>query len=275
MIPIRGRTSPTSGGFSSFYPWGAAVGVGGVCLLAFNRRLRREVRERQEMEDDLRMARNEAVAANRAKSVFLANMSHELRTPLNAILGFARILQKKVSPEQRDGLQVIQKSGEHLLSLISDMLDLAKVESGRIQLEPTNFHFPEFLGAIGEMLRPRFQEKGLFFQLQTEAEQLPDWVFADERRIRQVLLNLLGNAHKFTKTGGVTLRVVKMEIPPSEVLTNLLDLVETGDLSALEETLAEMATGTPRFAPFVDRLGTMVRRFEMNRIRTLLRECME
>ena len=177
-----------------------AVAVGVACLLVFNRRLRREIRERKE-------ARNEAVAANRAKSVFLANMSHELRTPLNAILGFAEILARNVSSDQRDDLRIIRQSGEHLLNLINDALDLAKVESGKIELEPEEFYLPGFLAGIVEIIRIRAGEEGLSFDFEADENSLPDSVRADERRLRQVLLNLLGNACKFTESGGVTLRV--------------------------------------------------------------------
>jgi PAS domain S-box-containing protein len=165
-----------------------------------------DVTERKTAEARIHAAKEAAESANRAKSVFLANMSHELRTPLNAILGFARLLQRQLPEPHRDAARIIHQSGSHLLDLITDVLDLAKVESGRIELAPEIFHFPVFISEIAEIFRLRAAEKGLSFELAAEASALPGWVRCDERRLRQVLLNLLGNSLKFTETGGLTLR---------------------------------------------------------------------
>ena len=165
-----------------------------------------DITERVRMEQDLVAARNEAVAANRAKSAFLTHMSHELRTPLNGILGFAKILKGEVPQAQRDAARIIHQSGEHLLGLINDVLDLAKVEAGRIELAPKTFYFPRFLSEIAEIFRLRALGKGLSFELAAEVSELPGWVRSDERRLRQVLLNLLGNGLNFTESGGLTLR---------------------------------------------------------------------
>jgi signal transduction histidine kinase len=154
-----------------------------------------------------RAARHAAEAANRAKSEFLANMSHELRTPLNAVLGYAQLLTMDggLSPRQERGLNTIHESGEHLLALINDILDLARIEAGRTELNPAPLPLPSFLQAALELMLVKAQEKRLALVFDA-GPGLPRFVLADERRLRQVLLNLLGNAIKFTDRGTVTLR---------------------------------------------------------------------
>jgi len=149
-----------------------------------------------------------AETANQAKSAFLANMSHELRTPLNGILGYAQILlrDKTLSEREASGLNVIQKSGEHLLTLINDILDFAKIEAGKLDLYVTDIQFHTFLRVIAEMIEVKAAQKDLDFGCEL-APDLPAWVRADEKRLRQVLLNLLSNAVKFTDRGSVRLGV--------------------------------------------------------------------
>ena len=157
---------------------------------------------------ELRVAKERAEAANEGKSRFLANMSHELRTPLNAVLGYAQILMRDeaLSELQRRGLVTIRNSGEHLLALIDDILDLAKVDAGRLELCPEPVPLPEFVRVIDDIIRVEAIDKKLSFHCDVPTE-LPAVVEADEKRLRQVLLNLLSNAVKFTETGAVTLRI--------------------------------------------------------------------
>lgn len=160
--------------------------------------------------EEVQHAKLKAETANRAKSEFLANMSHELRTPLNGILGYAQILEatKDLDPEHLSAIQTIHNSGNHLLTMINDVLDLAKIEVGRIELDEHEFHLPGFLTTINDMIRVRAHQKGLQYQADLD-ETLPTMVIGDETRLRQVLLNLLGNAVKFTPQGRVVLRVYR------------------------------------------------------------------
>ena len=153
-------------------------------------------------------ARDAAESANRSKSAFLANMSHELRTPLNAVLGYAQIMLKDadVTPRNRERLGVVARSGEHLLAMINEVLDLSKIEAGKFALDPADFALTSPLEAAAEAFRPRAAEKGIGFTIHC-APDLPAVVHGDEARLRQVLLNLLGNAVKFTAQGGVEFRV--------------------------------------------------------------------
>ncbi|MDZ8186688.1 MAG: PAS domain S-box protein [Nostoc sp. ChiSLP02] len=149
-----------------------------------------------------------ADAANRAKTEFLANMSHELRTPLNAILGFTQLMShdKGLSSEHQQNLAIINRAGEHLLNLINDILEMSKIEAGRITLNLNNFDLIHLLENLEEMLRFRATSKGLELVFEYTSN-LPQYIQADESKLRQILLNLLGNAIKFTETGRVTLRV--------------------------------------------------------------------
>ena len=162
----------------------------------------------QQRTAELLLARNEADAANKAKSVFLANMSHELRTPLNAILGFSSMMRRdsELSERQRDNLDIINRSGEHLLILINDVLEIAKIEAGRLQLENAPFDLGGMVRDVAEMMHLRAQEKGLSLQIDQTSE-FPRYIKGDEARLRQILVNLVGNAVKFTEQGGVTIRL--------------------------------------------------------------------
>ena len=158
----------------------------------------------------LAAAKNQAEVANRAKSEFLANMSHELRTPLNAILGFSQLMERDVSlsPQQLDSLGIINRSGEHLLNLLNDVLEMSKIEAGRTTLSITAFDLLLLLQTLQEMFQIRATAKNLSLQFDV-ADNVPQYIFSDESKLRQILINLLGNAIKFTQVGGVILTVAR------------------------------------------------------------------
>jgi len=173
------------------------------------RKLNQELEQRVvERTADLVLARNAAEAANQAKSVFLASMSHELRTPLNAILGFSNLMRKDtlLPDNHRQNLDIINRSGEHLLALINDVLEMAKIEAGRVQLENIPLDLGGMVRDVTDMMQMRAEEKGLQM-LVDQSSQFPRYIIGDEARLRQILINLIGNAIKFTQQGGVTLRL--------------------------------------------------------------------
>jgi PAS domain S-box-containing protein len=171
-----------------------------------------DVTAKREAARALQAAKEAADAASRAKSYFLASVSHELRTPLNGILGYTQILRRDAAlgEKQREGVRVIHESADHLLALINDVLDLSKIEAGRIELHPADFDLIEFVDGVERAFMPRAKEKSILFESAVAAE-LPRWVRGDEQRLRQIVFNLVSNAVKFTKAGGVVFSVQRSE----------------------------------------------------------------
>lgn len=193
----------------------------------WNRRLRKEISLRIEIENDLKSAKEKAEMANQSKSVFLANMSHEIRTPLNGIIGFSEILNKREKDSEKIRLiNGILNSGKSLLVLIDDILDLAKVEAGRMELQYSPVNFESVLKEVKMIFNHKLDSKGLRMNFEFD-EALPDYLLLDELRIKQILINLCGNSLKFTEKGEITISVKVLE-RESECISIKISVKDTG-----------------------------------------------
>jgi PAS domain S-box-containing protein len=208
----------------------------------------RDITERKRVEQDiqnlnrrLEETASEAQAANRAKSTFLSTMSHEIRTPMNAILGYAQLMLRDpaMGLDAKANLKIILRSGEHLLALINDVLDMSKIEAGRIEINPVTFNLSNLLDDLATMFRLRAEAKALEFNMLVDGEAVP-YVLADEGKIRQALVNLLGNAIKFTTRGQIKLHVTLEKRSANQLwLSAQFEDTGAGITGADQETLFE------------------------------------
>jgi PAS domain S-box-containing protein len=221
----------------------------------------RDLTDRKAVEGALIAAKDAAEQANRAKSAFLANMSHEIRTPMNAILGYAQVLRRapELTAPHRQGVEVINRSGEHLLGLINDVLDVSKIEAGAVRAQRACADLLALFDDIRAMFRDRANAKGIGFEV-IACAGLPRYLITDEQKLRQILLNLIGNAIKFTESGGVVARVL---VKPGQRGPSIYTMGESAKPPSLATVVVEVEDTGPGMAP--DELQGLFRPFGQTR----------
>jgi len=224
---------------------GSAMGIM-LLFVIWNRRMSLEIKKRKQTERDLKQARDAAETANLAKNIFLASMSHELRTPLNAILGFSGMmsLEQNISVDQQHKLDIINRSGQHLLTMINDVLDLSKIEAEKIDLLEHPFDLVALIKEISLITQSRTTEKGLTLAVETKSISFP-YVNGDAGKLRQILINLLNNAVKFTDAGGVIIRCGNAPVPDEPNRCHIVIEVEDTGLGIAPGRQAQI------FEPFI------------------------
>ncbi len=219
-----------------------------LAILYWNRRLAREIGLRQKIEGELVEAKESAESANRVKSAFLASMSHELRTPLNSIIGFTGIILNELAGplnlEQKKQLKMVKGSSRHLLNLINDVLDISKIEAGELVVSREKFSIRNVVNGVAQSLMPLAEQKGLSFSVEIAPEV--DMITSDERRVRQVLINLANNAIKFTEKGAVKIRCVKGDSQMEFEITDSGIGIDNDDMDKLFRPFQQLDTGTSR-----------------------------
>ncbi len=233
-IPARGYVDTAQASKNFLIIIHAIALVLGIAVFYFFKRSRDKQMELKDQKNlALEQIKEAAELANRTKSVFLANMSHELRTPMNSIIGFTGIMLQglagELKDEQKKQLNMVYESAKHLLGLINDILDLSKIEAGKIEIIPSQFEVKELIQVVEKMVSPMIEEKGLAFQVAI-SEDVPPAIYHDKNRIKQVLINLLSNASKFTESGKISLAARSSMLDPG---SSLLEFKKE-DLSSIQ-----------------------------------------